>query len=256
MPDPLPIFTPHPDKIPEILSDLGDPTRTLLGIAEQHKTTVEALAIWLTLPEIEGRMAALHDAAIHRTRFVALTFLPSAISTLNRIIDDYTDQLIHTPRRPTDNPRVNENRRRLTDGARKSVTLLSHLARLAPPTRRNTVPSAQHAPSPARGRGPLEAQPRAGEGTCCQPERPETSANPSAQAPDPESTPIPPETPRLRRPCDEASGAPEASSTHQALARPTLPPDLTPASLRLCVVAPPPPRPPRPPALAAARRRA
>ena len=141
-----PIFDPAPAAADQVVADLADPLRTLMGIADEHQTSLEALTLWMVRPDIALRLHALQSAAVARARLIALAYLPRTVPVLAEVINDYADQL-KAPRRPgpVDAP-VARERRRAADGARKAITLLTNLTRLAPPPPPPTPPPTPREP--------------------------------------------------------------------------------------------------------------
>src|SRR5689334_3879061 len=107
-------FSPPPEAISAILADLGRPDYTFRDIAEMHGTNADALTIWLTRPEIEERLAAIESAIARRTRLIATNYLPSAVKTVTRILDEHNDEESQRAGRPIAprTPQHGEPRRR------------------------------------------------------------------------------------------------------------------------------------------------
>ena len=77
---------PTPEDTARVLDACTDPALTLRDIAQQHNTTVEALSLWLSSPEVAERFDALHSINAVRTRFLAAAQLPRAIDALSHVI--------------------------------------------------------------------------------------------------------------------------------------------------------------------------
>ncbi|MBX3357913.1 MAG: hypothetical protein KF745_05750 [Phycisphaeraceae bacterium] len=124
-------FSPSPDRIDSILDALADPDVTLREVAEIHSTTLEALTLFITRPDIAERLRLIESAVAHRTRLIAVNFLPSVVKTLNRILDEHNAEESHVPI-PATNLRALEYRRRARETARRAASLLLRLSRFSP----------------------------------------------------------------------------------------------------------------------------
>ena len=118
-------FTPSPAVATEVIDALGSPDNTLRDVAVDFKTTVEALTLWMTRPDIAARLDAIQSAVTRRTRLMATNFLPGVVRLLNSIIDHYSED--EHEREPQ--PLAPEPRRH-RENARKAAALLIRLARL------------------------------------------------------------------------------------------------------------------------------
>src|SRR5690349_17441361 len=189
---------PTPFSLPEaaisrILSDLGRPDYTFRDIAEMHGTNADALTIWLTRPDIEARLAAIESAIARRTRLIATNYLPSAVKTVTRILDEYNDEESHRPIDPRI-PQHGELRRRSRETARRAASLLLRLAKFhqSPPRKRRVnEPDAQarelfaRAPRACHGHAQASEQSHGASGGDVVP----LTARPSSATPPPASYP-------------------------------------------------------------------
>lgn len=152
-PVPTPAFHPSDPNI--LLAALADPTRALADIAATHNTTLHALALWLTRPDIAARLDDLDALSARRTRSTATSALAAAAATLHAILQDFLT-------RPAEaDPAL---RLRAMESARRAACALVRLARFSPgPAQRPDRP-AQRADRPAPHGTPAPASPaRAGE---------------------------------------------------------------------------------------------
>lgn len=141
-PNPLTPFTPSPAVAAQVLEALGNPDFTLRDVSRQHKTTVEALALWMTRPDIAARLHAIHSAITHRASLMANNFLPGAVKLLVSIINNHlADEHAHEPQPLAPEPR------RHRENARKAANALVRLARLsAAPADDTRTPPAHDTP--------------------------------------------------------------------------------------------------------------
>lgn len=202
-PVPPPMFQPSdPDAI---LAAMADPTRSLDEIAAANRTTLHALALWISRPDVAARLDDLDALSARRTRSAASSTLPAVAATLHAIVRDFLT-------RPAEaDPAL---RLRGMESARRAAAVLVRLARFAP------------GPAPHATRAPASPG-RASEGRV--PGRAATVA-----APTPMQGSIPPPTPAAAPSPPDA--VPHAAAHHQRPSAPLQPPP----SREL----PPPPHPP------------
>ncbi|MFA6046351.1 MAG: hypothetical protein WC718_15310 [Phycisphaerales bacterium] len=138
-------FTPSPALAAQVIDALGSPDNTLRDVAADFSTTLEALTLWMTRPDIAARLDAIQSAVTRRTRLMATNFLPGVVRLLNSIIDHYhEDEHEREPQPLAPEPR------RHRENARKAAALLIRLAKLTgtPSPREHPNPAA---PPPLRG---------------------------------------------------------------------------------------------------------
>jgi len=123
----LPLFDPSPDLTSVVLNDFDNSRLSLQDIAEIHKTTVDALALWLARPHIAEVCAARRSMISDRARTSAATFLPNVARVLNGILDDHEYDATHAAN--TTSPRALELRQRSRETVRKASALLRSITR-------------------------------------------------------------------------------------------------------------------------------
>lgn len=148
------VFTPADDRqVADILDCLADPDMTLAGVAERHNTTFQALALWLTRPDVAPKIRAIEGAFATITRLRVADALPAVAQTLVEVVRDAQGELDHVPLNPR-SLRHLEQRTRARETARKACALLVRLARFTggPTPERRPRPSSQagdETPSPS-----------------------------------------------------------------------------------------------------------
>lgn len=192
-------FSPPESAVPAILCDLGSPDITFRDVAHMHGATADTLTAWVTRPDIEARLAAIESAIARRARLIATNYLPSAVRTVTRILDEYNDEESRAAADPG-SPRHGELRRRSRETARRAASLLLRLARFAPlpPPAPSRDPGLPPAPPRPPGAPPLQDAP----------------SSPPAPSRDPGLPPVPPRHLIQTRP-----PLPRASRQWQALRR-------------------------------------
>jgi probable HAF family extracellular repeat protein len=137
------MFNPtNPDKV---LDNLADPQLTLGDIAYLNDTTLAALTLWMSNPDIAARLDNFETAIARRTRLLALNYLPLAVETLRSTLAAHNDQELNTPFRP-DSIKARDYQRRSRETARKAAALLLRLAHFD-----TRVPTEPDAPSSTKG---------------------------------------------------------------------------------------------------------
>jgi hypothetical protein len=82
-------FTPAPSAASAIIAGFSDPATSLVTIAADHNTTLEALLLWASHPEIRERLARIDSIAMDRTRLAVASSLHTAIHALVTMLDGY-----------------------------------------------------------------------------------------------------------------------------------------------------------------------
>lgn len=95
-------FQPAPEAVPAILQSLGRADISFNDIADALHTTPEALAIWMTSPDIRERLEATDRVVTWRTRMVASTSLAAAVAALESILQDFNHSRATRGTRATD----------------------------------------------------------------------------------------------------------------------------------------------------------
>jgi len=167
-------FNPAPHVADEILTDLAtDPHASIAALAAKHHTTVAALTLWITRPDIDDRLAVFDSLFARRARLIATAMLPQAITTLTAVMNAFDTDAPHAapstqhadPNATTD-PRATALRLRAAETARRAATTIIRLSNFTPGPRR--TPRRESAPC-HRGRlcvlgaahPPAHAQPHA-----------------------------------------------------------------------------------------------
>lgn len=79
-------FTPSEAQSDQILTELADPSKSLLSVAHTHNTSPEALSLWLSRPEISERISSMRSSAALRTRWLATDRLPACAELSVRVV--------------------------------------------------------------------------------------------------------------------------------------------------------------------------
>ena len=132
---------PTPEDTARVLDACTDPALTLRDIAQQNNTTVEALSLWLSSPEVAERFDALHSINAVRTRFLAAAQLPRAIDALSEVLTHAKSILraAHSPT-PASSSSTSDIRHptsallqaRLLETTRRAATTIIALTRWSP----------------------------------------------------------------------------------------------------------------------------
>ncbi len=125
----LPLLSPAaaPHAAAELLSDLTSPHHSLASVAARHNLTLDALLLWLTLPETREAIAHRESAAYTHVRLVASVNLSHAVHTTVKALETFNA----TPR-PADP--LDPSYLRASIHARKAAWLLYRFSRLTPLT--------------------------------------------------------------------------------------------------------------------------
>ena len=138
-------FTPPAHQIDEIIDALGSPDNTLREVANEYQTTLEAITLWMTRPDIARRLDNIQSAVARRTRLIATNFLPGVTRLLNSIINQHlADEYEHEPQPLTAEPR------RHRENARKAGLLLFRLAKFVESPARDHPDRPPQPTSPSR----------------------------------------------------------------------------------------------------------
>ena len=152
-------FNPAPPLTAAAIDDLCDPSLSINEIASDLTVSIDALACWITRPDIQEKLANLATAAALRSRLLAALQLPSAVDVISSILKGYTAAENSTTGRDT--PEATALRESRRTNARRAASLLLRIARyhfeLTPRT------SSPHSP-PGRA-----AAPRGSEGSISSP---------------------------------------------------------------------------------------
>jgi hypothetical protein len=135
-------FDPSPEETHAVIASVVDPYTSLDEAASRHDTTLVALTLWLSRPEIQALLTSIESVACTRARVSAATFLPDAVNslsfTLRAHVHAETNELCG--RSPE---ALNARQRQRTD-ARKAAYALLRIARIHP-----APPPAPKAPNPS-----------------------------------------------------------------------------------------------------------
>ncbi len=127
----LAFFSPPPNAIPLLLELLADSSNSLLDIALSAHTSLEALAAWMTQPDIAQRLDDLHTIAAQRARLVASQYLAAAALALSNILTASTNPAEHAAL-STANPRHLALRLRQRESTRRTAATLLRIATYTP----------------------------------------------------------------------------------------------------------------------------
>ncbi len=128
------LFDPAPDLASRAIDLLVSVDLTFREIAEQFNTTAEALAAWISRPDIADRLDTIESAGCRRTRLVATNCLPPVVEVVARIITEFAAAERRRPAIPNNptNLHALELRRRVQETARRACSLITRLTRIAP----------------------------------------------------------------------------------------------------------------------------
>ncbi|MFN0011930.1 MAG: hypothetical protein ACKVS8_09835 [Phycisphaerales bacterium] len=135
----LAFFSPPPAAVPLLLELLTDSSHSLLDIALSAHTSLEALAAWMTQPDIAQRLDDLHTLAARRARLVAAQHLAAAATALGHLLTA-SDNPAENAALDTANPRHLALRLRQRESTRRTAATLLRIANHTP--RRTAATSA------------------------------------------------------------------------------------------------------------------
>ncbi|MBX3367077.1 MAG: hypothetical protein KF912_07145 [Phycisphaeraceae bacterium] len=209
--------------IDALLNDVLSPNHSLTSAAAKHNLPLEALTLWLALPETRARLAAMDEAGSAHVRTVASLNLSTSVHTLVQIMADFRALAAarsanreigshsDTPPDPDDIIYL-----RASIHARKAAWLLYQLSRSGTPSARKaahtSLPlggSALRADSAPAGTTPDGTTPG---GTALQSAVPVPPSDLIPPAPEPLS-PSAPEPPSPSAPVPLSPSAPSSSTT-------------------------------------------
>jgi len=125
------LFTPSPDQEAALLHTFIDPYCSLRDIAEEYSTTLDALILYLSKPEVMQRLAAFETMAAFRTRLVALNHLQFVADSLRTTVEACTKEIESAPANDL-SFRMQDHTRRCHETSRRACALLLRLAQFAP----------------------------------------------------------------------------------------------------------------------------
>ncbi|MCC6427256.1 MAG: hypothetical protein IT435_10605 [Phycisphaerales bacterium] len=192
-------FNPTPEVENQVLTQLADPTHSLLSIAHANNTTLKALTLWLAKPQIAALANQIHTAAAHKAQLSAAIQLPRAIPSILITISAYQSEEMNVP---LDHSRTGLNARaRQRYASLRAIHYLLRIANYKPPHMRPTRSHSEHVTSlgaPGFSRGSQDHHPShiplsqsTLEPTSSAPPPPSTSS-PCPSTPSVFSSPLPP----------------------------------------------------------------
>src|SRR3954467_9989149 len=122
------ILAPPDEQIPRVINDLINQNYSFMFVAELHHTTVEALTLWMSRPDVAARLDAFEAATARRIRLITINGLPAAIIALNLSVSGYTHEESNVPINDASIKQL-EQRRRSRETARRAISLLMRIAR-------------------------------------------------------------------------------------------------------------------------------
>jgi hypothetical protein len=180
-----------PELATRALDACTDPALTLRDIAQQNNTTMEALSLWLTTPEVIDRLNDLHSITATRTRFLAAAHLPRSIDALSEVLI-HAKSALRAAHSPTPSSASSTSdiphppsaiiQARLLETTRRAATTLVTLARSSQPA----LNSGTRASSPCSSSSLASPISLSWQGGCPS----ETSAE-GVRAPDTQTAPTP-----------------------------------------------------------------
>jgi len=142
-------FNPPPDQLEELIHDICDAHWSLAELARKYKTSLSALSIYLTRPEVQEHLQTIQSAGAIRARHTAINALPYAVNILGMALQEYYHEACNVPYKE-DVPSAREQRRRSRETARRAASLLFRICTFDPARPRK----------PARTPGPQAAEPQ------------------------------------------------------------------------------------------------
>ncbi len=95
-------FDPPEEITAKIIHDLARPEASMMDIAERASTTIEALTLWMSRPDISARLDAIESAYARHVRLNIASCTPAIIDATARIITEYHHNESDFPRRTSD----------------------------------------------------------------------------------------------------------------------------------------------------------
>jgi len=193
-----------PANTENFLADVCRPELSLAELAKRYSTTVDALSVWLSRPDVLQRLAEIRSVSAQRAGFIAGMHLPHYAHSLELSLKQAvteSDFLGHL----TLSLESNTLRVRYRENIRKTVALLTNIARFE----RTATRWGKHRdpkPKPTEPTTPTPKNP-------IQPSPPSNPPRPS-NSPPPSSSPRPPTAAQIPRP----------SEVRGTLAQPSAPP--------------------------------
>jgi len=133
-------FNPSPETLDQILDQLADPECSLREIAEIHKTTLAALTLFMTRPDIAEAIATLQSGAATKARLAAADSLPTVITALKLSVESFLFESCHALIR-VNSLAAMEQRRKARETARKAAFLIFRIATFDPARPRARTPA-------------------------------------------------------------------------------------------------------------------
>ncbi|CAG1007674.1 hypothetical protein PHYC_03463 [Phycisphaerales bacterium] len=91
-------FNPSPDAAAKVLDDLTNPANSLRDTAALHNTSLNALSLWITSPEVQARLLQQGSAAASITRLLAANHTHDALAAIVTATRESTALLNAAPR--------------------------------------------------------------------------------------------------------------------------------------------------------------
>ncbi len=212
-PDPL-HFHPDATTAATIVNELASNETTLRDIADRHDTTLEALTLWMTRPDIAQRLSALESACARRARLTVANSLNAIANTLLHLLAEAKDDHASVHRVPAATHHAFAARMQSRESARKAANLLLRIARYTPLA--DNAPPTPHDPkkNPTRQRGvsdaPLAPPPRSAQPTHAATATTAPVTHPSAATPRPIFAPLPASQPPTSIPILRVAASPSS----------------------------------------------
>lgn len=139
-------FSPSPNDFAAIMEDLCDPELSLMQVAEQHQTPLNALIAWLAKPEVAAQLDQYESACARRTSLIVADMLPAMVEAVREVVDDLQAEEAVVAQTP-DSPAAIAARRSSRSMVLTGIRILMRFANLGRAAKTKT---------PARGRADLE----------------------------------------------------------------------------------------------------
>jgi hypothetical protein len=97
-------FDPSPEIASAVLAALVDPSLSFNTLAAAANTTLDALSLWLTRPDIRERIESTDRITTWRTRLIAASHLYAVPPALVKILTDFTNSQATQPANPLSDP--------------------------------------------------------------------------------------------------------------------------------------------------------
>ncbi|MBX3390383.1 MAG: hypothetical protein KF691_13115 [Phycisphaeraceae bacterium] len=136
-----------PPNTVNFLNDVCRPELSLADLARMYSTTVDAISVWLSRPDVVQRLAEIRSASAQRAGFIAGMHLPHYAHSLATSLEQAVTESKFL-RHLTLTLESNTLRVRYRENIRKTVALLANIARFERSAKRWSAPKSPKPTSP------------------------------------------------------------------------------------------------------------